>query len=46
MLPVFIVKVAEIAVGYAVGVKASDALNKGIDVVKKVVEAKKSEAHK
>lgn len=41
MLPVFVVKVVEIAVGYTVGVKANDALNKGIEVVKKVVEAKK-----
>lgn len=41
MLPVAIVKVVEIAAGYVVGVKASDALDKGIEVVKKVVEAKK-----
>jgi hypothetical protein len=41
MLPVAVVKIVEIAVGYAVGVKASDALDKGIEVVKKVVEAKK-----
>lgn len=41
MLPVFVVKVAEIAVGYMVGAKASDALDKGIEVVKKVVESKK-----
>ncbi len=41
MLPVFVVKVVEIAVGYAVGVKASDAVDKGVEVIKKVVEAKK-----
>lgn len=41
MVPVFVVKVVEIAVGYAVGVKASDALDKGVEVIKKVVEAKK-----
>lgn len=41
MLPVFVVKVVEIAVGYAVGVKASDALDKGVEVVKKIVDAKK-----
>lgn len=46
MLPVFVVKVVEIAVGYAVGVKASDALDKGVKVVKKVVEAKKNGAQK
>lgn len=46
MLPVFVVKVAEIAVGYVVGVKASDALNKGTKVIKKVVEAKKNGAQK
>ena len=44
MLPVFVVKVVEIAVGYAVGVKASDAFDKGIEVVKKAVEAKKKGA--
>ena len=41
MLPVFVVKVVEIAVGYTVGVKANEALNKGAEVIKKVVEAKK-----
>lgn len=41
MLPLVVVKVAEIAAGVLVGVKASDALDKGIEVVKKVVEAKK-----
>ena len=41
MLPVAIVKVVEIAAGVLVGVKTSDALDKGIEVVKKVVEAKK-----
>lgn len=47
MLPVFVVKVVEIAVGYAVGVKASDALDKGIEVAKKVVvKAKKNGAQK
>lgn len=44
MLPVFVVKVVEIAVGAAVGIKASDALDKGIEVVKKAVKAKKGEA--
>ena len=46
MLPVFVVKVVEIAVGYAVGVKASDALDKGVEVIKKVVESKKNGAQK
>lgn len=41
MLPVFVVKVVEIAVGYTVGVKASEALDKGVEVVKKVVKSKK-----
>lgn len=41
MLPVFAVKVVQIAAGYVVGNLASDALNKTIDGVKKVVEAKK-----
>jgi hypothetical protein len=41
MLPVFVVKVVEIAVGYGVGVKASDALDKGVEIAKKIVEAKK-----
>lgn len=46
MLPVFVAKVVEIAVGYAVGVKASDALDKGVEVVKKIVEAKKQGSQK
>lgn len=49
MLPVFVVKVAEIIVGVAIGNVASDALDKGIDVAKKVVEdvkAKKAESQK
>jgi hypothetical protein len=46
MLPVFVVKVVEIAVGYAVGVKASDAVDKGVEVVKKLVEAKKKGSQK
>lgn len=41
MLPLAIVKVVEIAAGVIVGVQASDALDKGIEVVKKVVKAKK-----
>ena len=41
MLPVFIVKVAQIAAGIVVGNVASDTLDKAIDSVKKVVEAKK-----
>ena len=41
MLPIAIVKVVEIAAGVLVGVKASDTLDKGIEVVKKVVKAKK-----
>ena len=44
MLPVFVVKVAEIVVGVAVGMKASDALDKGVEVIKKVVEDKKKES--
>ena len=36
-----IVKVAQIAVGVAVGNVASDAYDKVVDTVKKVVEAKK-----
>ena len=46
MLPVFVVKVVEIAVGYTVGVKANEAMNKGIKVIKKVVEDKKNGAQK
>lgn len=41
MLPVVLVKVVEIAVGVAIGNVASDTLDKAIDGVKKVVEAKK-----
>lgn len=41
MLPVVVVKVVQIAAGVFVGNVASDALDKGIEVVKKVVEAKK-----
>ena len=44
MLPVAVVKVVQIAAGYVVGTLASDALDKGIDVVKKVIEAKKNGA--
>ena len=40
MLPI-VVKVVQIAVGVAVGNLASDALDKGIDVAKKIVKAKK-----
>ena len=43
MLPVFVVKVAQIAAGYVVGTLASDALNKATDSIKKVVKAKKEE---
>lgn len=43
MLPVFVAKVVEIAVGYTVGVKANEALNKGVKVIKNIVEAKKKE---
>lgn len=41
MLPLVVVKVVEIAVGVAIGNLASDAMDKAIDGVKKVVEAKK-----
>lgn len=41
MLPVAIVKVVQIAAGIVVGNVASDALDKVVDGVKKVVEAKK-----
>lgn len=41
MLPVAIVKVVQIAAGIVVGNVASDALDKAIDGVKKIVEAKK-----
>lgn len=41
MLPVAIVKIAQIAAGYVVGTLASDALNKATDGVKKVIKAKK-----
>ena len=46
MLPVGLVKVVQIAAGYVVGTLASDALNKGTKVIKKVVEAKKNGAQK
>ena len=46
MLSKGVVKVAQIAAGYVVGVLASDALNKGTKVIKKVVEAKKKETQK
>ena len=42
MLPIAIVKVVEIAAGVLVGVKASDAVDKGVEVIKKVVESKKA----
>lgn len=41
MLPVVIVKIVQIAAGVAVGNLASDALDKGIEVAKKIVKAKK-----
>lgn len=41
MLPVVVAKVVEIAVGVAIGNLASDGLDKAIDGIKKVVEAKK-----
>ena len=44
MLPVFVVKVAQIAVGYAVGCLASDALNGTAKGIKKVVKNKKEKA--
>ena len=44
MLPVVVAKVVQIAVGVAVGNMASDALDKTIDAVKKVVESKKAGA--
>lgn len=44
MLKDVVVKAAQIAVGVFVGVKASDAFDKGVDVLKKVVEAKKGGA--
>lgn len=43
MLPVFVVKVAEIAIGLAVGSLAHDAVNKGEQAVKKVIDKKKKE---
>lgn len=36
--------VGQVVVGVIIGNAASDALNKGVDVLKKVVEAKKKEA--
>lgn len=44
MLPVVVAKVVQIAVGVAVGNMASDAMDKVIDSVKKVVESKKAGA--
>lgn len=44
MLPIAVVKIVEIAAGYVVGTLASDALNKGTKVIKKVVESKKAES--
>lgn len=49
MLPVFVVQVAKIAAGYVVGTLASEALDKGVEVAKKVVDdvkAKKAESQK
>lgn len=42
MLPVVIAKIAQIAVGVAVGNVASDAFDKAVEGIKKVVEAKKA----
>lgn len=44
MLPVVVAKVVQIAVGVAVGNLASDVLDKGIEVTKKIVKAKKKGA--
>ena len=41
MLPVAIVKVVQIAAGIVVGNVASDTLDKVVDKVKEVIEAKK-----
>lgn len=41
MLPLFVVKVVQIAAGVAVGNLASDAVDKVVEVAKKAVEAKK-----
>jgi hypothetical protein len=41
MLPVFVVKVVEIAAGIVVGNAASNAVDKVVEVTKKVVKAKK-----
>lgn len=46
MLPVVIAKVVEIAVGVAIGNAAGDAVNKGVKIVKGIVEAKKAGAQK
>lgn len=43
MLPI-VVKIAQIAVGVAVGNMASDTVDKVVDAVAKVVKAKKGEA--
>lgn len=44
MLKDVVVKVAQVAIGVAVGMKASDAFDKGIEVIKKAVKAKKGGA--
>ena len=44
MLPVVVVKVVQIAAGVFVGNLASDTLDKGIEVAKKIVNAKKKGA--
>lgn len=44
MLKDVVVKAAQVAVGVFVGVKASDAFDKGVEAIKKVVKAKKGEA--
>ena len=44
MLPVFAVKVVQIAAGYVVGSLASDTLNGTVKGIKKVVKNKKEKA--
>lgn len=46
MLPKVIVNVVQIAAGLALGSLAGDALIKGTEAVKKIVESKKEEAQK
>ena len=46
MLANGVVKVVQIAAGLVVGCLASDALNKGTEVVKKIVQDKKKETQK